>query len=94
MKKGGRQKAPRAARPSIPKKLDIRKPVDRAWAANHKIRIFLDDQEAQFVLAYDIPAAKIVRHKIDPGTGGFEIDRARGVVKTETVKGKIRVEWA
>ena len=79
------------SRPAIPESSVIGDAFARLHGPN--IAIFVDGNEVRYVVSYDIPGGEVVKLMEREG-GGFEVDLKAGVVRTETLKGKVAVCWA
>jgi hypothetical protein len=81
-------------RPTLPVKLDVRDPKERAWLNNNApIRILLDGVEQQRVLSFDTKEGTLTRYVVDPETNRIVLDGKRGIGKTEDLSGIVKVEW-
>jgi hypothetical protein len=80
-------------RPTIPAKLDVSDKHGRAWLGNNPgINVFLDGKPQKRVLSYDIPAGTLTKYKEE--NGKVVLDLRRGIAVSETLTGRVTVEWA
>lgn len=80
-----------ALAPGLPTKLDVSKEADRNWLAIHSIRIKLDGEEMQRVVAFNTRRGILRRQKT--GDDGRIALTPKGRPAIETLKGKVTVEW-
>lgn len=77
----------------LPVALDIDREQDRNWLAVHgNVNVFLDGEKQDRVVAFNTRDGTIKRHKMSE-FGKVQVT-SKGKVRTETLRGKVTVEWA
>lgn len=77
----------------LPVRLNVSKAADRALLRRiPPFDILLNDEPQQDVTAFDTEAGWLTRH-LRNAKGERLVDWERGVVLTETVQGKVEVQW-
>lgn len=75
----------------LPDKFNVHNFLDRSALEGRKVRVTVDGEEMERVVAYDVKKGSITRYKLDENRRLILKD---GRAVTEKVKGKVKVSWA